>query len=206
VGLFVETTQKEVTPLFGRRKDADPAETSASVKVGGKGHPTPSRKEAEAAARARAKGPRDKKEAARLQRQRRNETNAKAREGMRRGDDRYLPRRDKGPVRRFVRDWIDARLCAAELLLPLLILIMVTQSFSTRISSGLWSVMLLLVSFDTLLVVYRLRRELRRRFAGRESHSTKGAVGYAVLRSIQLRWLRLPKAQVKLGTKLPDTY
>jgi hypothetical protein len=27
-----------------------------------------------------------------------------------------------------------------------------------------------------------------------------------VLRSIQLRWLRLPKAQVKLGTKLPDTY
>ena len=94
----------------------------------------------------------------------------------------------------------------AELLLPLLILIMVTQSFSTRISSGLWSVMLLLVSFDTLLVVYRLRRELRRRFGGRESQSTKGAVGYAVLRSIQLRWLRLPKPQVKLGTKLPDTY
>jgi hypothetical protein len=192
--------------LFRRRKEAEPAETSASVKVGGKGHPTPSRKEAEAAARARAKGPRDKKEAARLQRQRRNETNAKVREGMRRGDDRYLPRRDKGPVRHFVRDWIDSRLCMAELLLPLLILIMVTQSFSTRISSGLWSVMLLLVSFDTLLVVYRLRRELRRRFGGRESQSTKGAVGYAVLRSIQLRWLRLPKPQVKLGTKLPDTY
>ena len=192
--------------MFRRRKEAEPAETSASVKVGGKGHPTPSRKEAEAAARARAKGPRDKKEAARLQRQRRNETNAKVREGMRRGDDRYLPRRDKGPVRHFVRDWIDSRLCMAELLLPLLILIMVTQSFSTRISSGLWSVMLLLVSFDTLLVVYRLRRELRRRFGGRESQSTKGAVGYAVLRSIQLRWLRLPKPQVKLGTKLPDTY
>ncbi len=126
--------------------------------------------------------------------------------GCKRGDDRYLPRRDKGPVRRFVRDWIDSRLCMAELLLPLLILIMVTQSFSTRISSGLWSVMLLLVSFDTLLVVYRLRRELRRRFDGRDSRSTKGAVGYAVLRSIQLRWLRLPKAQVKLGTKLSDTY
>lgn len=191
--------------MFGRRKD-EPAETAESVRVGGKGHPTPSRKEAEAAARARAKGPRDKKEAARLQRQRRNETNAKVREGMKRGDDRYLPRRDKGPVRRFVRDWIDSRLCMAELLLPLLILIMVTQSFSTRISSGLWSVMLLLVSFDTLLVVYRLRRELRRRFDGRDSRSTKGAVGYAVLRSIQLRWLRLPKAQVKLGTKLSDTY
>jgi hypothetical protein len=191
--------------LFGRRR-AEPAETTAPVKVGGKGHATPSRKEAEAAARARAKGPRDKREAARLQRQRRNENNAKAREGMRRGDERYLPARDKGPVRRFVRDWIDARICMAELLLPLLLLIMVSQAISPRLSSGLWSVTLLLVSFDTVLLIYRLRRELRRRFAGRESRSTKGAVGYAVLRSIQLRWLRLPKPQVKLGTKLPDTY
>ena len=192
--------------MFRRRKEADPAETAESVKVGGKGRPTPSRKEAEAAARARAKGPRDKKEAAKLQRQRRNESNVKARQAMRSGDDRYLPARDKGPVRRFVRDWVDARLCMAELLLPLLLLILVSQSFSTRLSSSLWSVTLLLVSLDTLLLIYRLRRELRRRFEGRESRPTKGAVRYAVLRSIQLRWLRLPKAQVKLGTKLPDTY
>jgi hypothetical protein len=192
--------------LFRRRKVAEPAETEVSVKVGGKGRPTPSRKDAEAAARARAKGPRDKKEASRLQRQRRGEANAKAREGMRKGDDRYLPQRDKGPVRRFVRDWVDARICMAELLLPLLLLIMVSQAVSTKLSSSLWSVTLLLVTFDTLLLVYRLRRELRRRFAGRDNRSTKGAIGYAVLRSIQLRWLRLPKTQVKLGTKLPDTY
>jgi hypothetical protein len=192
--------------LFRRRKGADPAEPAAPVKLEGKGHATPTRKDAEAAARARAKGPRDKKEAARLQRQRRGETNARAREGMRSGDERYLPQRDKGPVRRFVRDWVDARLCMAELLLPLLLLILVSQSFSRNLSSSLWSVTLLLVAFDTLWLVYRLRRELRRRFAGRESRPTNGAIRYAVLRSIQLRWLRLPKAQVKLGTKLPDTY
>jgi hypothetical protein len=192
--------------LFRRRKVADPDESSLSVKVDGKGRPTPSRKEAEAARRARAKGPRDKKEAARLQRQRRGESSSKIREGMRRGDERYLPERDKGPVKRFVRDWVDARLCMAELLLPLLLLILVSQTFSTRLGSSLWSVTLLLVTFDTLLLVYRLRRELHRRFDGRESRPTKGAIRYAVLRSIQLRWLRLPKAQVKLGTKLPDTY
>ena len=52
-------------------------------------------------------------------------------------------------------------------------------------------------------MVFRLKRELRRRFP---DQSTKGAVGYAVLRSLQLRWIRLPKAQVKLGAKLPERY
>jgi hypothetical protein len=49
----------------------------------------------------------------------------------------------------------------------------------------------------------RVRRELRRRFP---DQSTKGATGYAILRSIQLRWLRLPKPKVKLGSKLPERY
>jgi hypothetical protein len=191
--------------LFRRSKEADTA-TEAQVKMGGKGRPTPSRKEAEALRKARAKGPADKKEAARLQRQRRGDANAKAREGMRTGDDRYLPARDKGPVRRFVRDYIDSRLCMAELLLPLLLFIMVSQAFAPKLSAGLWSATLLLVTLDTMLLIYRLRRELSRRFAGREGRPVKGAVGYAVLRSIQLRWLRMPKAQVKLGTKLSDGY
>jgi hypothetical protein len=189
--------------LFRRSKSAEPVPTSTLLKEGGKGRPTPSRRQAEAAAKARAKGPQDKKEAARLQKQRRAETNAKMRAGMKTGDERYLPARDKGPIRRFVRDWIDARLCMAELLLPLLLLISVTQAFDRGLSSGLWTATLLLVALDTSLLVFRLRRELRRRFA---DQSTKGAVGYAVLRSLQLRFIRLPKAQVKLGAKLPDRY
>ena len=31
-------------------------------------------------------------------------------------------------------------------------------------------------------------------------------VGYGILRSLQLRWIRLPKPQVKLGAKLPQRY
>ncbi len=189
-----------------RRSKQDATTVEAPAKVGGKGRPTPSRKEAEALRKAKAKGPTDKKEAARLQRQRRGEANARAREGMRTGDDRFLPARDKGPVRRFVRDYVDARLCMAELLLPLLLFIMVSQAFAPKLSSGLWSATLLLVTFDTLLLIYKLRRELSRRFAGREGRPIKGAVGYAVLRAIQLRWLRMPKTQVKLGTKLSDGY
>ena len=106
-------------------------------------------------------------------------------------------------MRRFVRDQVDSRLCMAELLLPLLLLIMVTSSFATQVSSSLWSVTLLLVAVDTMFLVFKLRRELARRFP---DQSTKGAVGYGVLRSLQLRWLRMPKAQVKLGAKLPERY
>jgi hypothetical protein len=189
--------------LFRRSKTAEAPATSETLKVAGKGRPTPSRKKAQAAARARAKGPQDRKAAARAQREHRTESSATIREGMKRGDERYLPTRDKGPVRRFVRDWIDARLCMAEMLLPLLMIILVGQAVSQSLANGLWSATILLVALDTALVVFRLRRELRRRFP---DVSTKGAVGYGVLRSIQLRWIRLPKAQVKLGTKLPDRY
>ena len=190
--------------MFRRSKSEAPlAPDPVSVKVGGKGRPTPTRAEAQAAARARAKGPADRKERARLERRRRTEANAVVREGMKAGDERYLSSRDKGPVRRFVRDFVDARLCMAELLLPLLIIIMITQAVSVRLSNGLWSGTILLVTLDTLLLVFLLRRQLRLRFPGQ---NVKGAVGYGLLRSLQLRFIRLPKTQVGLGAKLPERY
>ncbi len=189
--------------MFRRSKTVEEPSASTVVKEGGKGRPTPSRKEAQAAARARARGVQDKKEAARLLKERRAEGNARMREGMRTGDERFLPTRDKGPVRRFVRDWVDSRLCMAELLLPLLVLIMLGQAVSPSVANGLWSATILVVALDTALVVFRLRRELARRFP---DQSTKGAVGYGVLRSLQLRWIRMPKRKVRLGEKLPERY
>ena len=69
----------------------------------------------------------DKKAAQKVLRERRAESNSKVRQGMRTGDERYLPARDKGPVKRFIRNYIDARLSVAEFLLPLLLVIMVMQ-------------------------------------------------------------------------------
>ncbi|HSE70359.1 MAG TPA: DUF3043 domain-containing protein [Nocardioidaceae bacterium] len=177
------------------------------VKEGGKGRPTPTRREAEAAAKARAKTPRSRKEAAKVMRERRAAENARVREGMKTGDERYLPARDQGKVRKFVRDRIDSRLCMAEFLLPLLLLIMVMQYSGNeslvRFSNGVWSAMIILLVVDTALLVFRLKRDLRKRFP---DESTKGAVFYGILRSMQLRFLRLPKPQVKLGQRLPDRY
>jgi hypothetical protein len=192
--LFRRTKSEETTP-------------AVPAKPGGKGRPTPTRKEAEAAARARAKGAADKKAAKQLLRERRLQDNARMREGMKTGDERFLPARDQGRVRKFVRDRVDSRLSAAEFLLPLLVAIMIlTYSGNptlNRYGQSLWLVTILLVALDTVWLIVSLKREVRKRFPD-ESH--KGSTFYGVLRSMQLRFLRLPKPQVKRGQKLPDRY
>jgi hypothetical protein len=191
------------------RRTEKPAETLPPTHADGtgKGRPTPTRKEAEAARRERARAGMDKKAAQKLLREKRAEQNRKMREGMKAGDEKYLPARDQGPVRRFVRDWVDARLSVAEFLLPLLVGIMILQASGSRslqsFSSTLWAMTILLLAIDTLWIRFRLRRALRERFP---DESLRGTTFYAFVRMLQLRFMRLPKPQVKIGQQLPDTY
>jgi hypothetical protein len=167
---------------------------------GAKGRPTPTRKEAEAARRERAKSGMDKKAAAKLLRERRAESNAKVRQGMRSGDERYLPKRDQGPVKRFIRNYVDARVSIAEFLLPLLVVIMVLQYSGNKqllnFSNALWTTTILVVAVDTVWLLFRLKRALRAKFPDED---LKGTTFYTALRVLQLRWLRMPKPQVKIG-------
>ena len=168
----------------------------------GKGRPTPTRKEAQAAARERARIGMDKKTAQKVLREKRAESNRKMREGMKAGDERYLPARDQGPVRRFVRDWVDARISVAEFLLPLLIAIMLLGSVGStamqRFSSSLWAVTIMLLVVDTFWVRFRLRRTLKENFP---DENLRGTTFYALVRMLQLRFMRLPKPNVRLGGK-----
>jgi TRAP-type uncharacterized transport system fused permease subunit len=141
----------------------------------------------------------DKKAAQKLLREKRTESNRRMREGMKAGEERYLPARDQGPVRRYVRDWVDSRLSVAEFLLPLLIVIMVLQSTgSAGLSSLIWTVMIVLLVIDTLWIRFKLRRDLRARFPG---ESLRGTTFYAFVRMLQLRFMRLPKPNGKLGER-----
>jgi hypothetical protein len=190
-----------------RRTNPEPETPLTTDKVGGKGRPTPSRKEAEAAARARAKVPRTRKEQAASQRSARGDTSRKMREAMKTGDDRYLPSRDRGPVRRFIRDFVDSRFSFIELMVPLLIVSMILgysgSSGMVQLGNTVLFTTLLVIIVDIVMLRVRLRRELARRFPG---ESTKGTTLYAAMRSLQMKFLRLPKPQVKIGEKLPETY
>ena len=197
--------------MFRRSKtdsDATPlVEDTLDPKSGGKGRPTPSRKEAEAAAKARAKAPRTRKEIAAAERLRKSESSQKIRAAMKSGDERYFLARDKGPVRRFIRDFVDVRFSFIELMIPLLIIAMVLgYTGNTRmlvISNFLLMGTLLFILVDSLILRFRLRRELIRRFP---QESIKGTTYYALVRSMQMKFMRMPKARVKIGEKLPETY
>jgi DUF3043 family protein len=194
--------------LFRRNKsETDTQPADATDKVSGKGRPTPTRREAEAAARARAKVPRTRKEIAKAQRAARVESSQKVRSAMKSGDERYFLARDKGPVRSFIRDFVDSRFSFVELMIPLLILTMVLGYSGNRSLANMGNTILLgtmvLVVIDILLMRRRMRRELARRFP---SESMKGTTYYAVMRSLQMKFMRLPKAKVKIGQQLPEHY
>jgi len=194
--------------LFRRHSSEISADDlSVDDKPQGKGRPTPTRKEAEAAARERAKLPRDRKALARMQRQKRMESSRQIREGMKSGDEKNLLPRDQGAVRRFVRDTVDSRLGFSELLAPMLVLIMIlgytAGTTGQAYSTALWYTTILLVIGDVLLLRFRVRRRVRERWP---DEPLKGLTVYAVMRALNLRFLRLPKPKVKIGQQLPEQY
>lgn len=193
--------------MFRRTKPEPTAPETDADKAPGKGRPTPSRREAEAAAKARARAPRTRKELAAQQRQARADANARTRQAMVTGEDRYLPERDRGPVRHFIRDFVDVRLSYIEVMVPLLLVTLILgwtglDAWYSYANTALFALMLLLI-FNTWRMVRQLKRELAERFPGKP---VSGATWYAVSRTLQMKFMRRPVPQVKLGQVLPDSY
>ncbi|ODA89645.1 hypothetical protein ATY41_04085 [Leifsonia xyli subsp. xyli] len=176
-----------------------PEDTAARLKQG-KGIPTPSRREQEAA-RKRPLVPNDRKEAAKLARANQAEAREKARIGMANGDERYLTVRDRGPQRRFVRDFVDARFSIGEFLIPVM-LVVIVLSFLPWAFMQVWGLIALWTFFliaviDGFILGFQVRRRVGRKFG--ESKVERGLRWYAAMRAFQLRAMRLPKPQVKRG-------
>ncbi|MET9291816.1 DUF3043 domain-containing protein [Streptomyces sp. NPDC003077] len=167
-----------------------------------KGRPTPKRSEAQSQRRSRAHTPTNRKDAMRAQREARRADLARQREALANGDERYLPVRDKGPVRRFARDFVDSRWSVAEFFLPIaviiLVLTMIRQPGIQNIALLMWLFIIVLIVLDSIVIWFRLGKRLKEKFPN-ESH--KGVKPYALMRTLQMRRLRLPKPQVKRGER-----
>lgn len=165
-----------------------------------KGRPTPKRSEAEAQRRTFAKPVANRKEAAKRVREARRADLAKQREALATGDERYLPYRDRGPVRRYARDFVDSKFVVAEWFLPIAVLILIMSMMPSmqakNISLLLWLGVIVMIVIDSLGTWLRLKKRLRAEFPG---ESLKGVVPYALMRTLQMRKMRLPKPQVKRG-------
>ena len=175
----------------------------------GKGRPTPSRKEAEAARKKAMKQPMTRKEQAKRDRDARAKIRQKQQAALRGGgDEAYLPPRDRGPVRRFARDFVDRRLTVAEFILPILIVFLVASlvtppTVSNVLTLYVYTTLMIVIAIDEVMLTRSLKRAAAERFPGQ---SLKGLTGYTVLRSFQLRRFRLPSPQVKRGEELPARY
>lgn len=166
---------------------------------GGKGRPTPTRKEREAAHQ-RPLVSSDRRASGKAARAKMREQREKARLGMANGDEKYLTIRDKGPQRRYIRDYVDARFSIGELLIPVMFLVIIMTMFSTAIQTigilVLWGFFFLAL-VDCILVGFAVNRRLAAKFGAVKLQS--GNRWYAAMRALQFRALRLPKPQVKRG-------
>lgn len=193
--------------VFRRRATPESADTTADDSTvvpetpGRKGRPTPKRSEAEKARKERVKPPLNRREQMRRDRERTRAERTRTRQAMNTGDERYFLKRDQGPVRKFVRDYVDSRRTIAEFFLPIILVILVTSLIGVPeiqlVSTLVWVVAMVLLIVDLSILAMRVKREVRTRFP---DDPGKGNALYAITRATQIRRLRLPKPTVKPGT------
>jgi hypothetical protein len=117
------------------------------------------------------------------------------------GDDRHLPARDKGPERRFIRDYVDARWNLGEFMLPVMLVVLALSFIRlpwAQLSVFVLVYGLLLVAVgDAILMWRRLKKRLAAKFGA--DGVPKGGAMYAVMRAFQMRRSRMPRPLVKRG-------
>lgn len=220
--------------LLGRRNDDardpdEPESTDAGTEVAApvertatapKGKPTPKRSEAarrrgpvapapmtSAEARKRRKelrGPKLSREERKAERAERRAEMGERRERMMAGEDAYLLPRDRGPVRRYVRDVVDARRNLLGLFMPaalgmIFIMLAVPSVEVQALISPAMLVLVLIMVIDGFFLGRKVNRMADAKFP--DNTETGWKLGfYAASRASQLRRMRAPRPQVERGT------
>jgi len=208
----------EDTTDAGPEGDAKPS--GESGKTAPKGRPTPKRDASRkrgpvapapmttAEARKRRKEMRTKltREERKAEKVTRRADMSERREKMMAGDDAYLLPRDKGPVRRYVRDIVDSRRNVLGLFMPAaLALIFVMLSVPSVAVQQLISPAMLVLVLIMVIDGFILGRKANRLVAAKYPDNTESGwkLGfYAASRASQLRRMRAPRPQVERGAKV----
>jgi Protein of unknown function (DUF3043). len=127
---------------------------------------------------------------------------SEARRALRAGDERYLPARDQGPVRAFVRDIVDTRRNAGGMFLLVAAIVFAgyfTPNVRIRAAAvSLWMMVFALIVIDSIFLGLRIRKLVNQRFPER-SERTSTLVWYGVTRATMIRRWRMPKTRVRVG-------
>ncbi|MFI9551314.1 DUF3043 domain-containing protein [Nonomuraea endophytica] len=172
----------------------------------GKGRPTPKRRDAEGRKRQPVSAPKDRKEAYRSMRAKQAAERDRARKGMLAGDEKYFPVRDRGPARKFARDWVDSRRLPSQYFLPFSLLILLLtwipwpagqrEVVLYWVMLTGWPIMMVGVLFTSVYVSWKVKKEAAAKFP---NEPMKGVGFYAAMRALQIRKLRFPPPQLLPG-------
>ena len=167
-----------------------------------KGKPTPKRKVAQAKLKVSSLSPAASKEAKKALKAQARVRRLESRAAYMRGEESALPVKDKGPARRFVRNYVDERKSVTEYFLVFIMFILfLTVIPSPAVQLGAILLMysaMIWVAIDGFLLSRRVKKLVAEKFPG---EPTKGLGLYGWMRSTQLRRLRAPAPQVGPGKK-----
>jgi hypothetical protein len=214
--------------LLGRKNDesaakAEPVEVDEPAVGAGttapKGKPTPKRSDSakrrgpvapapmtSAEARKRRKEMRATltKEERRAEKDQRRTAMNDRRERMMAGEEAYLLPRDKGPVRRYARDIVDARRNVLGLFMPAalgLIFVMLAVPQVQLFISPAMLVLMAVMAIDGILLGRKVNKAVNAKFPDNTEGAFKLGM-YAAGRASQLRRMRAPRPQVERGAKV----
>ena len=147
--------------------------------------------------------PASRREAYKRARERSREDRREAAEGMRRGDERYLLPRDKGPERTLVRDVVDSRRTVGTYFFGGALIVIIgswqTMPVVVQVASNLlWAVLALAVIVDSILIARRIKRIIRERFP-KTTQRMGSLYFYGIMRGLTFRGMRVPKPRVGVG-------
>ena len=209
-------TEGQAQDSQGTQAPEAPAKSKPPAQTG-KGRPTPKRSEAEAnryrsltGSTTSGRGPRptatpgrkltpEEKEKARAQA--RNDR-TKTMQAMRRGEEWALQPRDRGPVKKLARDYVDAHRRPSEFYMYALIILVISLVAGKSHKALNADLEYLLLAIIAVIIVdaILLRRSINKLVAERlPGESTRGITFYSIMRALQLRRFRNPAPRIKPG-------
>jgi len=205
-------TEGQAQDSQGTQAPEAPAKSKPPAQTG-KGRPTPKRSEAEAnryrsvtgsttsgrnrsstAAPSRKLTPEEKSKV-------RSERNKQV-QAMRRGEEWALQPRDRGPMKKLARDYVDAHRRPSEFYMYALIVLVVAlvagkshKALNSDLQFLLLAIIVVII-VDAMLLRRSISKLAKERLPG---ESTRGITFYAIMRALQLRRFRNPAPRIKPG-------
>ena len=126
------------------------------------------------------------------------------RDAMMRGEEWALMPRDRGADKALVRDIVDSRRNLGSFVFGVLIAIVVLSLLAPGLAASadlFFILLILLMAIDGVFLSRRIKRMVTERLPN-ENPRWRQLYFYGILRSTSFRFLRVPRARLKPGTKI----